>query len=134
MNKRFAYCVLAIFLHLACKPQEGKYDINDPRNPDCPCHKYQKIADREYENLLAMNNKVSKNSGEQTRLPEQELKETINKNLSGTEKETKKKNIYFLKNKRKRKNKAHSKWRKILECQHWDFWKRNLITDACSKW
>lgn len=25
-----------------------QYDINDPRNPDCPCHKYQKLAEEEY--------------------------------------------------------------------------------------
>lgn len=27
---------------------QSQYDINDPRNPDCPCHKLQKIADEEY--------------------------------------------------------------------------------------
>jgi hypothetical protein len=36
------------------KAQEiQKFDINDPRNPDCPCHKYQKIAEMEYQKLLA---------------------------------------------------------------------------------
>ena len=30
-----------------------KYDINDPRNPNCPCHKYQKIADEEYQRQIA---------------------------------------------------------------------------------
>ncbi|MDP2385068.1 MAG: hypothetical protein Q8M29_01735 [Bacteroidota bacterium] len=30
-----------------------KYDINDPRNPNCPCHKYQKIADEEYQKQIA---------------------------------------------------------------------------------
>jgi hypothetical protein len=25
-----------------------KYDLNDPRNPDCPCHKAQKLAEDEY--------------------------------------------------------------------------------------
>ena len=25
-----------------------QYDINDPRNPNCPCHQYQKMADDEY--------------------------------------------------------------------------------------
>lgn len=25
-----------------------QYDLNDPRNPDCPCHKLQKLADDEY--------------------------------------------------------------------------------------
>lgn len=31
---------------------KGKYDINDPRNPHCPCHQYQKLADEEYKRLL----------------------------------------------------------------------------------
>ena len=30
---------------LSAQPQ---YDINDPRNPDCPCHKYQQQAEEEY--------------------------------------------------------------------------------------
>lgn len=34
-----------------------QYDINDPRNPDCPCHKYQKLAEEEY----ARKNGSSKN-------------------------------------------------------------------------
>jgi hypothetical protein len=25
-----------------------KYDLNDPRNPDCPCHKAQQLAEAEY--------------------------------------------------------------------------------------
>jgi len=29
-------------------PGNQQYDLNDPRNPDCPCHKYQKLADDEY--------------------------------------------------------------------------------------
>jgi hypothetical protein len=32
-----------------------KYDINDPRNPDCPCHKYQQLADEEYQRMLGEN-------------------------------------------------------------------------------
>lgn len=27
---------------------QAQYDINDPRNPDCPCHKYQRQAEDEY--------------------------------------------------------------------------------------
>ncbi|HEY0030856.1 MAG TPA: hypothetical protein VGC65_08880 [Bacteroidia bacterium] len=30
---------------------QQEYDINDPRNPDCPCHKYQQMADNAYEQL-----------------------------------------------------------------------------------
>ena len=32
-----------------------QYDLNDPRNPDCPCHKYQKMADDEYAKLKKKN-------------------------------------------------------------------------------
>lgn len=43
-----------------------KYDINDPRNPNCPCHKYQKIADEEYQKQVATQqiDKVSKDVSE----------------------------------------------------------------------
>lgn len=40
---------------------KNKYAINDPRNSDCPCHTYQKKAEREYKKLL-------KNQREQTTL------------------------------------------------------------------
>lgn len=34
--------------------QNGEqFPLNDPRNPNCPCHKLQKQADDEYKNLLA---------------------------------------------------------------------------------
>lgn len=29
-----------------------KYALNDPRNPNCPCHQYQQQADREYAKVL----------------------------------------------------------------------------------
>jgi hypothetical protein len=32
-----------------------EYDINDPRNPNCPCHKQQQKADQEYSQLLLNN-------------------------------------------------------------------------------
>jgi hypothetical protein len=31
------------------------YELNDPRNPNCPCHKFQKLADDEYK-LVQKNN------------------------------------------------------------------------------
>jgi len=35
------------------QPDNNKqeYYLNDPRNPDCPCHKYQKMADDEFKKL-----------------------------------------------------------------------------------
>ncbi|MBL7916988.1 MAG: hypothetical protein JNM96_01235, partial [Bacteroidia bacterium] len=36
---------------------KSEYPINDPRNPNCPCHAQQKLADEEYKQyLLALNN------------------------------------------------------------------------------
>jgi hypothetical protein len=42
----------------------GRYPLNDPRNPDCPCHKYQEQADREYAKLFATNQKTMKTQAE----------------------------------------------------------------------
>ena len=36
--------------------QNQQYDINDPRNPNCPCHKLQKLADDEYQRIQNDNN------------------------------------------------------------------------------
>jgi hypothetical protein len=33
-----------------------QYDLNDPRNPNCPCHKLQKQAEDEYKQLQLDNN------------------------------------------------------------------------------
>ncbi len=42
-----------------------KYDINDPRNPNCPCHQYQKMADEEYQKQIA--NQDVQNASENVR-------------------------------------------------------------------
>ncbi len=36
-----------------------QYDINDPRNPNCPCHKLQQQADEEYLAMMRNNKNVS---------------------------------------------------------------------------
>lgn len=41
-----------------------QYDINDPRNPDCPCHKMQQLADKEFA-LLGDQNTLNENDREQ---------------------------------------------------------------------
>lgn len=44
-----------------------KYELNDPRNPDCPCHAAQKLADEEYRKLQEQNaiNDVQDNADNQ---------------------------------------------------------------------
>lgn len=45
---------IPVLLALCASGQDAtQYDINDPRNPNCPCHKYQKLANEEYKKLLA---------------------------------------------------------------------------------
>jgi hypothetical protein len=53
---RFLWLCSLFVLSLIVNAQE-KYDINDPRNPDCPCHKMQKQADDEYAQLMNNKNK-----------------------------------------------------------------------------
>jgi len=44
---------------LVLKDDSLKFDITDPRNPKCPCHKYQKLADEEYRKLLGREIKIN---------------------------------------------------------------------------
>lgn len=58
-NKNGLITVL-IFIFYSFVNAQSSYPINDPRNPDCPCHKYQKLADEEYKKLLAGNKSLEK--------------------------------------------------------------------------
>ena len=58
-------CLLLLFIFTFCLPKTSsactiayypdstktKYELNDPRNPDCPCHAAQKQAEEEYKKL-----------------------------------------------------------------------------------
>ena len=124
----FAF-ILLLILFINCKMNavvlnkdslKSKYDINDPRNPNCPCHKYQKIADEEYEKWLRQQSK------------EQGI--AISK-LDTREDKLKRKSIFsFTKHKAKRKNKAHPKFKKLLDMKRYKFWNRVTNTTACFKW
>ncbi|CAG0996326.1 MAG: hypothetical protein HND27_09610 [Bacteroidetes bacterium] len=41
---------------------EREYDINDPRNPNCPCHKLQKQAEDEYKQIISQTNRSKNNA------------------------------------------------------------------------
>jgi hypothetical protein len=65
-----ALCFLLLFgVQLLCASNgvgtdstKNKVSINDPRNPDCPCHKHQKEADKEYAQLLQKNDEHKLNA------------------------------------------------------------------------
>jgi len=42
-----------------------KYELNDPRNPNCPCHKYQKLADEEFKLRQTQRTKLNNDFVEQ---------------------------------------------------------------------
>lgn len=103
---------------------QAMYNINDPRNPECPCHNYQKIADDEYKKLLATAIK-NQNYG----------KGNLSKTVSGTESHTINinKSTIFKKYKMRNKRKKIKRF-DIIKMKHWTFWKRLSKPDACSTW
>jgi hypothetical protein len=38
---------------------KNKFPINDPRNPDCPCHRQQELAEQEYRSRQSENHQES---------------------------------------------------------------------------
>jgi hypothetical protein len=40
--------VILMFLCVQVFSQQKKFNLNDPRHPDCPCHKIQKLAEKEF--------------------------------------------------------------------------------------
>lgn len=144
--KNFIQVMFCVFcLSVSAEGEDSlktKYDINDPRNPNCPCHKYQKLADDEYKALLASKNKGQweQNDVANHNISDSSLnfdKNTDNLNQvssNGTDKIKKHKTNYSKKHKRKKKGKKYNKWRKIWEVSNWDIWKRVPKTDSCHRW
>lgn len=80
-----------------------KYELNDPRNPDCPCHKLQKQADDEFATLNA-NRSTSKSIG------------------TGNKFKRRKKNVFIYKLEKHFLNTQTSFWkcnRHTSDCFHW---------------
>jgi hypothetical protein len=82
------------------------YPIDDPRNPACPCHQYQKIADEEYRQLLASNAKY--NLTELNNTGTHELKDV---HLTET-------NVVYSKKQQRRKHKFFFSYRKTSFTKH----------------
>ena len=99
---------------------KSKYDLNDPRNPNCPCHKHQKLADEEYRNWLKERSRI-------TGIAISKLDVRKDKVKSGSE-------FSFMKIRAKRKTKSHPLFKKIFDFKRYGFLKRVTDTDACFKW
>ncbi|MCK6649758.1 MAG: hypothetical protein L6Q66_08885 [Bacteroidia bacterium] len=69
--KRLTACLLLLLFLSALKTNAQQYDINDPRNPDCPCHKMQELADKEFA-LLNGSENIQRNDLPDNREDEQQ--------------------------------------------------------------
>jgi hypothetical protein len=109
-----------LFLFFSMSAQTSEYPITDPRNPKCPCHKYQKLADDEYAKLIRMGNKGNG--------------EFIGNANAREDKIRRKRSDYHHKTKKRIKDKAHRKHRRIYEFKNWDVWKRVTDPGKCPVW
>ncbi len=96
------------------------FDINDPRNPHCPCHKYQKLADEEYAKLIRMKNKGNGEVASRSNLRE----DKIRKNRVDR----------YRKQKHKARDKKIRTPRWIYKFKNWAIWKRITDPGKCPIW
>lgn len=122
---------LILFLNISNAQVEQNYNINDPRNPNCPCHKYQKLADDEFKNLLANSDK--KNTEAIVVSAEKKISEEIGKNSIKTEFKNSKKNKYRHKIHRKRKR-AHPSICKLIDSISNAIRKELINVSSCYHW
>ncbi len=115
---------IILFLFFLClvgrMKSQTTFDINDPRNPHCPCHKYQKLADEEYAKLIRVGNKGNG-----------EVLARVNKNEDKIHKSRIDK---YRKQKHKIIDKKTRTPRWIYKFKHWGVWKRVANPSRCPKW
>ncbi len=140
------YLFLFLFSFFILSAQDSlktNYNLNDPRNPNCPCHKYQKLADDEFKKILASaNNNQRKLNSEINFSPNSVNQNKINfnqsdfSNLKLSESIGYKHKKYFslFKHKRKKKIKNYSKIRRAFDVKHWEILKRSRKLNSCFHW
>jgi hypothetical protein len=147
--KRLA-CSLCFYFSgsaLLCAQDSTLYNINDPRNPKCPCHKYQKIADEEYKNTLASatqqqppayapGESLSNVSGQARTEQQSALAASSGSSITGRSKDgaVKNKREHFTKHKRKKRIRKHPLRSRILNVRSWGIWKYLADPSACYHW
>jgi hypothetical protein len=119
VKRRHLVTVALLFSFVFCKAQ-ATFDINDPRNPHCPCHKYQKLADDEYKRLLRKGNKgVGEFVGIANSREDKIHKARIEK---------------YRNQKHRIKDKRIREPRWLYEFKHWGIWKRPNRPIKCPVW
>ncbi|MBN8696041.1 MAG: hypothetical protein J0L87_05885 [Bacteroidetes bacterium] len=79
---RLTTCLLFFLFLSVLKTNAQQYDINDPRNPDCPCHKMQELADKEFALLNGSENVQSDSDLEDGEDKQQQVDRSLNGNGS----------------------------------------------------
>jgi hypothetical protein len=130
VRRRFL-AVASLFLFFSITAQTSQYDINDPRNPHCPCHKYQKIADEEFAKLQRAGNK---GNGEYAGTANSDGSVFASNTQRKKDKISKKRSDYHRKIKSKIHDKSHRKSRWIYEFKNWHIWKRVTNPAKCPIW
>lgn len=112
--------LLVLFFTLNVKSQTSEYPITDPRNPHCPCHKYQKIADEEYKKLLRAGDKGNGEFVGKANMREDKIhKIRVEK---------------YRKQKHKIRDKKIRTPRWVYKLKHWGIWKRVTNPAKCPIW
>jgi hypothetical protein len=142
---RFLIMALCIFVSLRAESRsigvmnvpadtsKNKYDINDPRNPNCPCHKYQNIANQEYSNLQMQQGNYLVNNNRNNNESDEEVAEYDNSSYSYHHVFSRRHHDLLKESKRylnKKFYKMKGKWRK-------KYFKRNrssVLIVACFNW
>ena len=110
-----------------------QYDINDPRNPNCPCHKQQQLADEEYA-LLNKNVDENKLDNKKT-IIEIDFKTNTNENSSSNIKQSKHTRYAGSGN---TKHKKKNLWYKKTKFRMWNKLKKEIKfknkVDFCFEW
>lgn len=68
-----------------------EYDLNDPRNPNCPCHKYQKMADDEFKKLQKKDKsnhseKIADKENRQNKISQKKNKSNLSEKIAENQK------------------------------------------------
>jgi hypothetical protein len=90
----FLFFSLSSYASVATDTVKQQYALNDPRNPDCPCHKYQKMAEDEYKKL---HHETNTNKTDQIGNTSNSLTKNSQKNVDRI---NKKSEIFFNRSKR----------------------------------
>lgn len=111
--------LLVLFFRVNVKSQTT-FDINDPRNPNCPCHKYQKIAEEEYK-LWTMNAKKSHKEGDnnQNNITKSTRTYSRNRFIKRWSKHVQLRNIDVFNRRGHKHKRIHLKWKSLDSCFSW---------------